>query len=324
MNQRTFGKTGRAVSEVGLGCWQLGGDWGPIGEDKAFGILETAVSQGITFFDTADVYGDGRSERLIGQFLKQRDEDLFVATKVGRRNYPGPYSADVLRQHVEASLARLGVASLDLVQLHCIPTEVMAAGHVFEWLRQLKQEGLIKNFGVSVESMEEAVMILQQPELASLQIIFNIFRQKPIDTLFEQAQANNVGIIARLPLASGLLAGKFSKETTFDESDHRHYNRDGEAFNVGETFAGLPFEKGVQAANQIKPHVPEGMTMAQFAQRWILDHDAVSTIITGASKPRQVVDNAAVSDLPPLSSQTHAALEKLYKTAVHDHIRGVY
>lgn len=324
MKKRQFGNTGRSLSEVGLGCWQLGGDWGHVAEERAFEILETAVTHGITFLDTADVYGDGRSERLIGQFLKQRDEDLFVATKVGRRNYPGPYSADLLRKHVEDSLARLDVSSLDLVQLHCIPTDVMAAGDVFDWLRRLKQEGLVKNFGASVESMDEAVMILDQPELTSLQIIFNIFRQKPIVALFEKAKAKNVGIIARLPLASGLLAGKFSTNTTFDESDHRNYNRDGDAFNVGETFAGLPFEKGVEAANRIKPLVPDGMTMAQFSQRWILDHDAVSTIITGASKPRQVADNAAVSDLSPLSAQTHDALKRLYKSEVHDQIRGVY
>lgn len=324
MNSRPFGNSGKHVSEIGLGCWQLGGDWGQISEEKAFDIMETAVSNGITFFDTADVYGGGRSETLIGQFIKERSNNLFIATKVGRYNYPGPYSADLLKQHVNDSLKRLDVDSLDLVQLHCIPTDVMADGAVFNWLRDLKAEGLIKNFGASVESMDEALMILDQPGLTSLQIIFNIFRQKPILTLFDKAKEKGVGIIARLPLASGLLAGKFTIETTFPDDDHRNYNKDGDAFNVGETFAGLPFTKGVELANEIKTLVPENMTMAQFSQRWILDHEAVSTIITGASRPEQVVDNTAVSNLSPLSKETHTQLTSFYLTSIHEHIRGVY
>jgi aryl-alcohol dehydrogenase-like predicted oxidoreductase len=324
MKTRTFGRTGRSVSEIGLGCWQLGADWGDVSEADALAILKTAVEAGITFFDTADVYGAGRSERLIGQFLKDRQEDLMIATKVGRLNFPGPYTQQVLQQHIDDSRARLGVESLDLVQLHCVPTEVMAAGGIFDWLREFKRTGLIKNFGASVESMEEALLIVEQDELASLQIIFNIFRQKPIQTLFDKARLENVGIIVRLPLASGLLAGKFTAATTFAENDHRNYNKDGDAFNVGETFAGLPFASGVELADQIKPIVPETMTMAQFAQRWILDHQAVTTVITGASRPDQVVANAAVSDLPPLSEETHKQLTELYTTSVHDQIRGVY
>ncbi|MEM7331174.1 MAG: aldo/keto reductase [Chloroflexota bacterium] len=324
MQKRIFGNTEQAVSEVGLGCWQFGGDWGAISDEKAFEILETAVSNGITFIDTADVYGAGRSEQLIGQFFKSRADDVFIATKVGRFNYPGPYTQDLLRQHVTDSLKRLDTNQLDLVQLHCIPKEVMASGEIFDWLRLLKQEGLIRHFGASVETMDEALLILDQPELTSLQIIFNIFRQKPIHTLFDRAKAADVGVIVRLPLASGLLAGKFTAETTFDESDHRHYNKDGEAFNVGETFAGLPFEKGVELADQLKPLVPEGMTMAQFSQRWILDHEAVSTVITGASKTQQAIDNAKSSSLPSLSSELHQQITEIYKTAVHDHIRGAY
>ena len=324
MQQRSFGNSGVSVSEIGLGCWQLGADWGTVTDENARSILSAAVDNGVTFIDTADVYGAGRSETLIGQFIRDRKEGLFVATKVGRRNYPGPYTLDSLREHIEAGRHRLGVESVDLVQLHCLPSDVMQAGDVFDWLRQLKQEGLIKNFGASVESMEEALMIVKQPELTSLQIIFNLFRQKPIESLFGQAIEQGVGIVVRLPLASGLLAGKFTSETTFDETDHRNYNRDGDAFNVGETFAGLPFLTGVDLADQVKKLVPAGMTMAQFAQRWILDHPAVTTVITGASSPEQARDNAAVSDLPSLSKETHQQLAELYRSSVHDHIRGVY
>ncbi len=324
MKTRILGNSGRSVSEIGLGCWQLGADWGQVSDQEARAILETAVEHGITMWDTADVYGDGRSERLIGQFLQQHPADLFVATKVGRRQYPGPYTLDGLKQHVSESLERLGVDALDLLQLHCIPTEVMADGEVFEWLRQFKRDGLIKNFGASVESMDEALLILDQPELTSLQIIFNIFRQKPSQVLFDKAVAAGVGLIVRLPLASGLLAGKFTRETPFSDDDHRHYNRDGAAFNVGETFAGLPFETGLDLVEQIRPLVPDGLTMAQFAQRWILDHAAVTTVITGASKPAQAADNARVSELPKLSDEAHRQLSELYQTSIHSQIRGAY
>lgn len=324
MLTRKLGNTGKSVSEVGLGCWQLGADWGEVSDTEAFEILSAAVDSGVTFLDTADVYGDGRSERLVGQFLKSRSEDLFVATKVGRRNYPGPYTEEILRQHINDCRARLSVDSLDLVQLHCIPTDAMRDGTVFDWLRSLQQEGLIRHFGASVESMEEALLVLEQDGLTSLQIIFNVFRQKPIESLFSRALEQQVGIIVRLPLASGLLAGKFSSETVFGENDHRHYNRDGAMFNVGETFAGLPFETGVGLAAQLQQYAPAGQTMAQFAQRWILDHDAVSTVITGASRPSQAKENAAVSDLATLSAETHAQLAEWYKSRVHSQIRGAY
>lgn len=324
MLTRKLGNTGKSVSEVGLGCWQLGADWGEVSDTEAFEILSAAVDSGVTFLDTADVYGDGRSERLVGQFLKSRSEDLFVATKVGRRNYPGPYTEEILRQHINDCRARLSVDSLDLVQLHCIPTDAMRDGTVFDWLRSLQQEGLIRHFGASVESMEEALLVLEQDGLTSLQIIFNVFRQKPIESLFSRALEQQVGIIVRLPLASGLLAGKFSSETVFGENDHRHYNRDGAMFNVGETFAGLPFETGVGLAAQLQQYAPAGQTMAQFAQRWILDHDAVSTVITGASRTSQAKENAAVSDLATLSAETHAQLAEWYKSEVHSQIRGAY
>lgn len=327
MQFRRFGNEETAVSEVGLGTWQLGGDWGTVGDEEAEKILRTAVENGATFLDTADVYGLGLSERRIAQFLRGYDGRVFVATKLGRHPEPGwpaNFTYDVMRQHTKNSLRNLEVDALDLTQLHCIPTEEFRRGEVFDHLRRLQQEGLIKRFGASVESMEEALICLAQEGLASLQIIFNIFRQKPIYTLFDKAQEKGVALIVRLPLASGLLAGKFTVNSTFTEDDHRHYNKDGDAFNVGETFAGLPFTKGVELADQLKPLVPGSMTMAQFAQRWVLDFDAVSTIIPGATRRDQVLSNTAVSDLPRLSPDLHKKLREFYETKVKDHIRGPY
>ncbi len=328
MRARRFGGTDIGVSEVGLGCWQLGGFcWGDVDEAGAFEILRASIDNGVTFFDTADVYGEGRSETLLGKFLKGRSEEVFVATKLGRFPTPGwpdNFSEDAFRQHTEASLQRLGLEALDLTQIHCIPTEVMARGDCFEWLRKLKQAGKIRDFGASVESMDEALMCLEQDGLASLQIIFNIFRQKPIDVLFDAAAARGVALIVRLPMASGLLTGKLTVDTRFPENDHRTFNRNGECFNVGETFAGLPFEKGVALADQLKAMAPEGMTMPQMALRWILDYDAVSVVIPGASRGQQASANAAASDLPPLSPELHARLAEWYGTEVVAHIRGPY
>jgi aryl-alcohol dehydrogenase-like predicted oxidoreductase len=326
MQQRTLGKTGFAVGEVGLGCWQFGGDFGPMTEETAMQIMVAAVEKGTTFFDTADVYGNGRSETLIGRFLRDTGRDIRVATKFGREAdvYPDGYTEQVLRQKTEDSLRRLGVDSLDLTQLHCVPMKVLKEGSIFDWLRKLKQEGKIRHFGASVESVEEAMVCLEHDDLASLQIIFNLFRQKPIAELLPKAKAKHVAIIVRLPLASGLLAGKFTKDTQFSETDHRNYNRDGQCFNVGETFAGLPFAKGVELAEAIKPWVPEGMTMAQMAMRWILDHDAVSVVIPGASSPKQAIDNARASDLPRLAPELHRKLSEFYAANVRDHIRGPY
>ena len=314
------------LSEVGLGCWQFGGDWGPMSEDKALEIMQTAVDSGTTFFDTADVYGAGRSESFIGEFLKKTAADIRVVTKFGREAevYPDQYTEAALRAGIQRSCQRLGVEALDLVQLHCIPTAVMQEGTIFDWLRSAQADGLIKHFGASVETVDEALLCMQQDGLASLQIIFNIFRQKPIQALLPQAKSKGVGIIVRLPIASGLLAGKFTRDSTFAKEDHRTYNRDGQCFNVGETFAGLPFDKGVELADQIKAWVPEGMAMAQMAMRWILDFDAVSVVIPGASSPQQALDNARASDLPPLSEELHQKLATFYTQEVHDHIRGPY
>ena len=328
MKYRVFGDGLASVSEVGLGCWQLGGgDWGDVSEAEALAILHAAAAQGVTFFDTADVYGGGRSEELIGKFLKEADADVFVATKLGRGAEPGwpeNFTRTAVRSHTEASLRRLGVETLDLTQLHCIPGEVLAQGEIFNWLRELQAEGKIQRFGASVESMEEAAICLQQNGLVSLQIIFNIFRQKPIQALFAEAQRREVAIIVRLPLASGLLSGKYRADTQFAASDHRTYNRNGEAFNVGETFAGLPFETGVALADSLKPLVPSGLTLAQMALRWCLDFEAVTTIIPGAKSPAMAAANAAASDLPPLTPDLHARLSEFYADRVAGAIRGPY
>lgn len=327
MNIRRFGPTRFPVSEIGLGCWQLGGaDWGTLDDQRAFDILAAAADAGVTFLDTADVYGMGRSETLIGKFLKQRKEAFFVATKLGRMPdlYPDLYTEKGVRAATEASLKRLQVEALDLTQLHCVPPSILEHGEIFEWLRKLKTEGKIKQFGASVESMDEAKTCLAQDGLCSLQIIFNLFRQKPATCIFDEAVNKHVGIIVRLPLASGLLGGKLTKHHAFPANDHRNYNRDGQKFNVGETFAGLPYEKGVELADALKLFVPPHLTLADLAQRWILDFPAVSTVITGASRPEQAKANAAVSGLPPLSPELHRHLADFYRHEVARYIRGPY
>jgi aryl-alcohol dehydrogenase-like predicted oxidoreductase len=327
MNLRQFGKTGLAVPEIGLGCWQLGGGWrDDWDESVARQTLETAYAVGVRFIDTADVYGDGASERSIGAFLNEaRPEGVVVATKLGRAGiYPDGYTRASLREATLRSLERLGVDALDLTQLHCVPTEVLRQGHVFDWLRELQQEGVIKRWGASVESVEEGMICLEQDDLASLQVIFNIFRQKPAEELLPRAHAQGVGIIVRLPLASGLLGGKITRATTFRADDHRNFNRDGAHFNVGETFAGLELERGIAATEQVAALVPPGMTMAQMALRWILDHPAVSVVIPGASSPAQVQGNVDASAVAPLPAELHAALAKVYRDDVQAFIRGPY
>jgi aryl-alcohol dehydrogenase-like predicted oxidoreductase len=316
MKLRTFGSTGRRVSEVGLGCWQLGANWGEVSDADALAILRAAFAGGVTFFDTADVYGDGRSEELIGRFLRQTPgarEQVFVATKLGRRGDPGwpaNFARATIRRHTEDSLRRLGVAALDLTQLHCVPLDVLQRGEVFAHLRELQGEGKIRAFGASVETVEEALFCLGVPGFASLQFIFNLYRQKAIDALLPEVKSRGVGFIVRLPLASGLLTGKFTTTTKFAASDHRNFNRDGQAFNVGETFAGLPFAQGLVITEALRPLVPPGMAMADFALRWCLDFDAVSTIIPGATRPEQVRGNLRVSDRPALDSALHATLRE--------------
>lgn len=320
MKTRRLGKSGLEVTEVGLGCWQLGGDFGPIEDERARAVLDAARQNGISFYDTADVYGDGRSEKLVGQHVRLGE---LVATKVGRSPdlYPDGYSFDRVRDRLIASTERIGVEQLDLVQLHCVPPELLARGDVFDWMDTLQDEGLCRAWGASVETLEEAKICLKQPGLTSLQIIFNLFRQDAATDLFAEAKEADVGIIVRLPLASGMLSGKFSRDTTFAETDHRHFNRDGEAFSVGETFSGIPFETGLDLFDALSAYKPDGWEMAQFALRWILDFDAVSTVIAGASKPEQVRSNAEAANLPPLSESLHADLASFYGDRVRDTIK---
>jgi aryl-alcohol dehydrogenase-like predicted oxidoreductase len=329
MNTRIFGKTGRVVGEVGLGTWQIGGNWGEVTDETGLAVLRAAYEGGTTFFDTADVYGDGRSESLIGKFIKEtkaRDR-LFIATKLGRRGDPGwpqNFTREIVRRHTEDSLRRLGVDTLDLTQCHCIPPDVLMRGEVFGWLAELKREGKIRAYGASVEAMDEALWCCRQPECASLQIIFSIFRQKPIHVLFDAARASGVALIVRLPLASGLLSGRMTQATRFPTDDHRNFNRDGAAFNVGETFAGLPFTRGVELADALKSQVPSGLTLAEMALRWCLDFEAVSVIIPGAKNPEQARANIRAGSLAPLGTTKHVQLAAFYERQVAAHIRGPY
>jgi aryl-alcohol dehydrogenase-like predicted oxidoreductase len=317
------------VSEIGLGTWQLGSaDWGVVNDDEAFSILQSFVDAGGNFIDTADVYGAGISEKVIGRFLKTTNKELHVATKLGRRGdgscgWPQNFTYDAMRRHVESSLNNLGVSQLFLEQLHCIPTDELRAGSVFQNLRKLQQEGLLKHWGVSVETSEEALLCLEQEGLASLQIIFNLFRQHVAEEVFAKAKERGVALIVRVPLASGLLTGKFSEATTFAPSDHRNYNANGEAFNTGETFSGIAFSEGVKLSQEIGTILPEG-SMAQWALRWILDHPEVTTVIPGASSVAQVKSNVAASDLAPLSTDVHHKLQTLYNEEIKARIRGNY
>lgn len=317
----------KKIAEVGLGTWQLGSaDWGNVDEALAFEILEAYVDAGGNFIDTADVYGMGVSEKVIGKFLKTTDKEIFVATKLGRRGdapngWPQNFTYEAMKRQAEDSLKHLDIPQLFLEQLHCIPTEQMQAGKVFDYLRQLQQEGLIKHFGASVETSEEALICLEQEGLASLQIIFNLFRQHVAEEVFAKAKEKGVAIIVRVPLASGLLTGRFNESNTFEAKDHRNFNANGDAFNAGETFSGIEFKHGVQLAQTIKGILPDER-MPQWAIRWILDHPEVTTVIPGASKVSQVDSNVEASDLQPLSAEIHQDLRKLYDEQIFKQIRG--
>lgn len=327
MRYRSF--QGNNISEVGLGTWQLGSsDWGTVKEEDAFAVLQRFIELGGNFIDTADVYGMGISEKTIGKFLKTIKQQVFVATKLGRRSdasngWPQNFTYDIMRRHVEESLEHLGVHQLFLEQLHCIPTEQLRSGNVFQHLRKLQEENLIRHWGVSVETSEEALICLEQEGLASLQIIFNLFRQHIADEIFAKAKEKNVAIIVRVPLASGLLTGRFTEKTTFDKNDHRHFNANGEAFNAGETFSGIAFQEGVQLVKEIGALLPDER-MAQWAIRWILDHPEVTTVIPGASKVAQVETNMLASSLEHLDKETHQQLRQLYDASIKPRIRGHY
>lgn len=324
MKSRPLGNTELKVSEVGLGCWQFGGDFGPIDKGTVSAIIDAALTAGINFFDTADVYGAGASERYLGDNLKSVDPAPIIATKYGRGpgTYPDGYSFDDLKDSVSRAQDRLRRDRIDLLQLHCIPIEVLGGGAIWDWLRRLQSDGAIRYFGASVESIEQGKLCLKEPGCVSLQVIFNLFRQRLADELFPEAKEKGVGIIVRLPLASGLLSGKYSKDTKFPETDHRHYNRDGAAFNVGETFSGMPFELGVKLVDELKEELQQERPLADIAMRWILDHDAVSSVIPGASKPEQIERNARAASLSRLPEQIHRELRTFYEEKVHTHIRG--
>src|ERR687894_1391917 len=316
LEYRNLGETGMRVSAISLGTWAFGSEWGTVSDDDSYAALNKAIDLGVNFLDTADVYGDGRSEELIGRLLKERPGDeIFVATKAGRRLDPHSaegYNYDNLSRFVERSLENLGVEPLDLLQLHCPPTEVYRQDETFEALDRLQEAGKVKNYGVSVEKVEEARMALDYPGVKTVQVIFNIFRQKPVEEFFPLAEERNIGVIARVPLASGLLSGKMSADREFSEDDHRNFNREGQAFDRGETFSGVNFKTGLRAADELKELVPEGYTLAQLALRWILMHPAISCAIPGAKRPEQVESNVAAAGLPPLSEETMERIRGIY------------
>ncbi len=320
MQYRTLGSTGYDVSEIGFGAWAIGADWGSVDDDTAMAALHAAVDAGVNFIDTADVYGDGRSERFVARLVRERSEvDLVVATKAGRRLDPHTadgYTGANIERFIDRSLTNLRVDTLDLVQLHCPPTDVYYQPELFEALDVIKAKGKIRHYGVSVERVEEAMKAIEYPGVETVQIIYNMFRQRPAERFFDMAKNANVGIIVRVPLASGLLSGRMNANTVFAADDHRAYNRHGEAFDVGETFAGVPFETGLDAVSELSDLKPEGSTMAQFALRWILMSDAVSTAIPGAKNPEQAIANASVSELPPIDDGTIGRVADVYERSI--------
>jgi aryl-alcohol dehydrogenase-like predicted oxidoreductase len=318
MKTRRLGKTGLQVSEIGFGAWAIGADWGSVDDGESLAAMHAAVDAGVTFFDTADVYGDGRSERLVGRLLRERPERLVVATKFGRRAPldVANYTYENFRAWIERSRENLGVEVVDLVQLHSLPWEAYYTPSIFDACDRLVDEGLVRFYGVSVEKVEEGLKAIDYPGVATVQIIFNAFRQRPAELFFRQALARDIGVIARVPLASGLLTGKFDRNTQFAADDHRAYNREGGSFDVGETFAGVDFETGLAAVEELRPLVPQGATLAQLALRWILDFDAVSTVIPGAKRPEQARANAAAAELPPLAAETHALIADVYRRRI--------
>jgi len=319
MHYRKLGKTNFNVSEVSLGAWQIGGAWGDVPDASAEQVLRAAIEHGINFIDTADVYGDGRSERFIAKVLGETGAQVIVATKAGRRLQPHVaegYNRKNLTAFVERSLENLKRETLDLVQLHCPPTDVYYRPEVFAVLDDLKQAGKIRHYGVSVEKVEEAIKATEFPGVATVQIIFNIFRQRPKDLFFKLAQQRDAGILVRLPLSSGLLSGKITRQTTFAADDHRNFNRNGEQFDRGETFSGVNFDVALEAVEEIRRLLPEGVSMANFALGWILDHEAVSCVIPGARNEQQVIQNVGASDLPPLNSEQRKALAALYDAKI--------
>ena len=327
MKYRPFGRTGWNIAEVGFGAWAIGADWGQVDEATAMATLHRALDLGVNFYDTADVYGDGRSERLLARLRRERSEPFHVATKAGRRLDPHTadgYNAANLTQFVERSLVNLETDCLDLLQLHCPPVEVYYRPEVFAALDDLVKAGKIHYYGVSVEKVEEALKAIEYPGVQSIQIIFNMFRLRPSELFFQEAQRRRVGILARVPLASGMLTGRMSRTTTFTEDDHRNFNRQGQAFSVGETFSGVDYDTGLRAVEELKPLVPPGATLAQLALRWILMFDAVSTVIPGAKSPAQEADNAAAAGLPPLTAAQMATVQAVYDATIREQVHQLW
>ncbi len=327
MQYKNLGSTGMRVSTVSFGAWAIGGTWGPVDDGQSMAALHRALDLGVNLFDTADVYGDGRSERLLARLRRERSEPFFVATKAGRRlpkQVVEGYSSQNLRDWVGRSLKNLEVETLDLLQLHCPPSELYERDEPFQVLEDLKREGLIRHYGVSVEKVSEALRGIQHPGIESVQIIFNAFRLKPTLEFFAAAQARNVGILARVPLASGLLTGKITAASSFAPDDHRAFNRDGAAFDKGETFSGVPFDVGLEAVTELQALVPEGWTLAQFALRWIGMFEAVTCSIPGAKNPAQVQANMSAADLPALSSETMLAVETIYDRLLKAYVQNLW
>jgi aryl-alcohol dehydrogenase-like predicted oxidoreductase len=326
MEYRPLGRTGFEVSTISLGCWAIGGSWGSVDDSESMRALHRALDLGVNFFDTADVYGDGRSERLLAQLRKQRREPFYIATKAGRRLNPhnaAGYNRENLTQFIERSLKNLEVDALDLVQLHCPPTDVYYKPEVFGALDDLVKAGKLRHYGVSVERVEEGLKALEYPNVQSIQVIYNVYRQRPSERLFREALQRKVGILARVPLASGLLTGKLRKDSQFEADDHRRFNRHGEAFDRGETFSGVDYELGLAVADSLQSFVPAGATLAQWALRWILMQQAVTCAIPGAKRPAQVEENLKAADLPPLGADVLAKVVAIYderiKPKVHQY-----
>lgn len=320
MKKRRLGKTGFEISEISLGTWQVGGKWGSGFDDKlAESILEKAIDAGVNFIDTADVYEDRASEAAVGRVVKRHSNRIYVATKCGRFINPhvaDGYTPEVLRSFVEKSLKNTGLETLDLIQIHCPPTDVFYRPEVFELFDRLKEEGKILNLGVSVEKVEEAIKAIEYPNVTTVQIVFNMFRQRPADLFFKEAAKKDIGIIVRVPLASGLLTGRFSRSTTFAAEDHRNFNIDGAAFDKGETFAGVPYEAGLDAVEELKSLFPDHKNLAPAALRWILDYPEVSTIIPGASRPEHLESNLSAAEMPALGDKLHQKVDSIYESQI--------
>lgn len=328
MEYRTLGKTGFSISAISLGTWQVGGTWGSEFDGKnAEDILNTAVDNGVNFIDTADVYSDGESEKAIGRFLKTRKEKIYVATKCGRQIHPHineGYQPEILRKYVEDSLQRLQLETIDLIQLHCPPTRVYYRPEIFELFDKLKQEGKIQHLGVSVEKVEEAIKAIEFDNVTTVQIIFNMFRQRPADLFFKEAKKKNVGVIVRVPLASGLLSGKFNAHTEFQKADHRHFNRQGEAFDKGETFSGVEYNTGLEAVEELKKIFPANKNLAAIALKWIMQFEEVSTIIPGASKPSQVLNNLQALQEKALTTEQMQQVKTVYEKYIRPSVRHLW